>query len=131
MVDEAIDRWHNRGGSNALVWGRWALLHSASSWATAPWMIRPNPILVMRPPRHPDCLKCTQRRYADHPVAAPGDAVLPASGASITLRHEQSCDGCRGVVVHDREHVRVGLQRDRDVRVPETFLYDARVDVHL
>jgi len=35
MVDEAIQRWRRSGGSNALVWGRWAVLHSALSWATA------------------------------------------------------------------------------------------------
>ena len=53
MVDEAIERWRRSGASNALVWGRWAVLHSALSWATAQGMIRSNPIPGMRPPRRP------------------------------------------------------------------------------
>ena len=47
------------------------------------------------------------------------------------MRHEECGDGCGCVVVHDRKHVRVRLKSDRDVRMPEAFLHDTRMDIHL
>lgn len=52
-VEEAMRRWRAGGGSPALVWGRWAVLHSALSWAAAQGFIRVNPILGMRAPARP------------------------------------------------------------------------------
>lgn len=52
-VEEAMGRWRAGGGSPALVWGRWAVLHSALSWAAAQGFIRVNPILGMRSPSRP------------------------------------------------------------------------------
>ena len=52
-VEEALRRWRAGGGSPALVWGRWAVLHSALSWAAAQGFIRVNPILGMRAPDRP------------------------------------------------------------------------------
>lgn len=53
VVDEALARWRAAGGSAALVWGRWAVLHSCLSWAAAQGMVRSNPILGMRSPPRP------------------------------------------------------------------------------
>jgi integrase len=53
VVDEALARWRATGGSAALVWGRWAVLHSCLSWAAAQGMVRSNPILGMRAPMRP------------------------------------------------------------------------------
>lgn len=52
-VEEAMRRWRAGGGSPALVWGRWAVLHSALSWAAAQGFIRVNPIRGMRSPSRP------------------------------------------------------------------------------
>jgi integrase len=52
-VEEGMRRWRAGGGSPALVWGRWAVLHSALSWAAAQEFIRVNPILGMRAPARP------------------------------------------------------------------------------
>ena len=52
-VAEGMRRWRAGGGSPALVWGRWAVLHSALSWAAAQSFIRVNPILGMRAPVRP------------------------------------------------------------------------------
>jgi site-specific recombinase XerC len=53
-VEEAMRRWRASGGSAALVWGRWAVLHSALSWAARQGLIRANPILGMRAPGRPE-----------------------------------------------------------------------------
>jgi integrase len=53
VVDQALARWRATGGSAALVWGRWAVLHSCLSWAAAQGMVRSNPILGMRAPMRP------------------------------------------------------------------------------
>lgn len=52
-VAEAMRRWRADGGSPALVGGRWAVLHSALSWAAAQGFIRANPVLGMRAPARP------------------------------------------------------------------------------
>lgn len=52
-VAEAMRRWRADGGSPALVWGRWAVLHSALSWAAAQGFVRANPIVGMRGPARP------------------------------------------------------------------------------
>lgn len=52
-VERAVCRWRAAGGSSALVWGRWAVLHSALSWAAAQGYIRANPIRGMRAPSRP------------------------------------------------------------------------------
>jgi len=54
VVNNAIARWRRAGGSDALVRGRWAIVHSALSWAAQQKMIRSNPIRGMRGPRRPD-----------------------------------------------------------------------------
>jgi len=54
VVNNAIARWRRAGGSDALVRGRWAVLHSALSWAVQQKMIRSNPIRGMRGPRRQD-----------------------------------------------------------------------------
>ncbi len=68
---------------------------------------------------------------ADRPTAL-GDPLRRCHRRASTWRgHEQRSNGCCGVVVHDRKHVRVGLQGDRDVRVSEAFLHDTRVNIQL
>lgn len=52
-IDTAMGRWRASGGSSALVWGRWAVLNSALSWAAAQGIIRTNPIRGMRAPTRP------------------------------------------------------------------------------
>lgn len=59
-------------------------------------------------------------------LARRGTAPVPASIS--TSRHEERRNGCRRVVVHGRKNMRVGLQRDRDVRVAEPFLHDTGVN---
>lgn len=52
-VEAALDRWRRHGASTALVWGRWAVLRSALSWAVARQLLRANPLEAMRAPPRP------------------------------------------------------------------------------
>lgn len=52
-VDAALARWRSTGASAALVWGRWAVLRSALSWAVSRAYLRSNPLDVMRGPPRP------------------------------------------------------------------------------
>jgi integrase len=52
-VDAALSRWRSAGASAALVWGRWAVLRSALSWAVSRSYLRSNPLEVMRSPPRP------------------------------------------------------------------------------
>ncbi len=40
VVESAFSRWRRQGASAALVWGRWAVLRSALSWAAAQRLLR-------------------------------------------------------------------------------------------
>ena len=53
VVEAAFSRWRRRGASAALVWGRWAVLRSALSWAAAQQLLRANPLDAMRAPPRP------------------------------------------------------------------------------
>jgi integrase len=52
-VDTAFARWRAAGASAALVWSRWAVLHSALSWAAAQGHLRRHPLEAMRAPPRP------------------------------------------------------------------------------
>jgi hypothetical protein len=52
-VEDAFARWRAAGASAALVWGRWAVLHSALAWAASERLLRSNPLEVMRGPPRP------------------------------------------------------------------------------
>ena len=45
--------------------------------------------------------------------------------------HEEGGDGRRCIVVHDRHHMRIRLQRDCDVGVAEPFLHDTLMNAGL
>jgi len=45
--------WRRAGASVALVWARWAVLHSCLSWATRQRLLRSNPIATMKAPPRP------------------------------------------------------------------------------
>lgn len=53
VVESAFSRWRRLGASAALVWGRWAVLRSALSWAVAQRLLRRNPLEAMRAPPRP------------------------------------------------------------------------------
>src|SRR5205085_8474418 len=53
LVDARIRLWRKSGASVALVWGRWAVLHSALSWATRAGVLWNNPIRAMKAPPRP------------------------------------------------------------------------------
>jgi integrase len=53
LVDARISAWRRAGASVALVWARWAVLHSALSWATRQRLLRTNPIAAMKAPPRP------------------------------------------------------------------------------
>jgi hypothetical protein len=46
-------RWRGAGASVGVVWGRWAVLHSALSWAVAQRYLRRDPLEGMRAPVRP------------------------------------------------------------------------------
>ncbi len=52
-VEAAFARWRALGASSALVWSRWAVLHSALSWAAAQGYLRRSPLEAMRAPPRP------------------------------------------------------------------------------
>ena len=52
-VETAFARWRATGASTALVWSRWAVLHSALSWAIAQGYLRSNPLEAIRAPPRP------------------------------------------------------------------------------
>ena len=51
--ERAMARWRASGASVAVVWGRWAVLHSALSWAVAQRYLRRDPLAGMRAPPRP------------------------------------------------------------------------------
>jgi len=53
VVEAALSRWRRSGASAALVWGRWAVMRSALSWAAAQQLLRANPLDAMRAPPRP------------------------------------------------------------------------------
>lgn len=53
VVETALSRWRRQGASAALVWGRWAVLRAALSWAAAQQLLRANPLNAMRAPPRP------------------------------------------------------------------------------
>jgi integrase len=53
VVEAAFSRWRRQGASAALVWGRWAVLRSALSWAVTQRFLRANPLDTMRAPPRP------------------------------------------------------------------------------
>ncbi|MFZ6003085.1 MAG: tyrosine-type recombinase/integrase [Actinomycetota bacterium] len=53
LVDVRIAVWRRSGASVALVWARWAVLHSCLSWATRQRLLRSNPIATMKAPPRP------------------------------------------------------------------------------
>ncbi len=82
VVESALSQWHRRGASAALVWGRWAVLRSALSWAVAQRLLRTNPLDVMRAPPRPAPRRhllpaevATLLRTADEQVAAADDQL--------------------------------------------------------
>jgi integrase len=52
-VEVAFSRWRRSGASAALVWGRWAVLRSALSWAVNRAVLRTHPLEAMRAPPRP------------------------------------------------------------------------------
>jgi hypothetical protein len=53
LVDARISAWRRAGASVALVWARWAVLHSCLSWATRQRLLRSNPLATMKAPPRP------------------------------------------------------------------------------
>ena len=53
QVEGAMARWRGAGASVAVVWGRWAILRSALSWAAAQRHLQRDPLEGMRAPPRP------------------------------------------------------------------------------
>jgi hypothetical protein len=53
LVDARIGVWRRSGASTALVWGRWAVLSSAVSWACRQGLLRVSPLRHMKAPPRP------------------------------------------------------------------------------
>jgi integrase len=53
QCERVMARWRASGASVAVVWGRWAVLRSALSWAVAQRYLRRDPLEGMRAPPRP------------------------------------------------------------------------------
>lgn len=80
LVDAAVCRWQRAGGSPALVWGRWAVLRSALSWAVVQGLLRSNPLDAMRAPPRPAPRKHLVMSEVAKLLIAGEQAVTVASG---------------------------------------------------
>jgi len=80
-VEAAISRWRAAGASSVLVWGRWAVLRSAVSWAASRGLLRSNPLDVMRAPPKPAPRK--------HLLPSEVAALLATASAQVDLAAER------------------------------------------
>jgi integrase len=83
-VEAPFARWRASGASSALVWSRWAVLHSALAWAVTQGYLRRNPLEAMRAPPRP-----TPRK---HLLVTEVAALLTVAGRAV----EQAAEDLEG-----------------------------------
>jgi integrase len=114
VVDEAMARWRATGGSAALVWGRWAVLHSCLSWSAAQGMVRSNPILGMRAPMRPTPRKHLLPAEVTKLLQTAAEHVHIAEAALATDPHNRV--RWEGLVVAEQTRLLVRVAADTAAR---------------
>jgi integrase len=113
-VEDAFARWRAAGGSVALVWRRWAVLHSALAWATRERLLRSHPIEAMRaPPRATPRLHLTPDEVAQLLEAADNHVDRADKALAETPENGQRLEG---LFVAEQTRLLVRLAADSAAR---------------
>jgi integrase len=113
-LDGRLSAWRSAGASTAVVWGRWAVLHSALSWATRQGMLRANPIEGMRAPARPTPRKHLRPDEIARLLRTAHDEVTRA--AAIVAAHPHDRRHWRSLFVAEQNRLLVRLAADTGAR---------------
>jgi integrase len=106
--------WRAAGASDALVFGRWSVLHSALSWAVRMEVLRTHPLKGMRKPKRPEPRKHLLPGEIAALLRATHDAVVEAQEGFDAC--PQSRRARHGLFVAEQNRLLVRLVADTGAR---------------
>ncbi|MCU0269096.1 MAG: tyrosine-type recombinase/integrase [Acidimicrobiales bacterium] len=123
-LEARLGAWRAAGASDATVFARWSVLHSALSWATRLELLRVHPFAGMRTPRRPEPRK--------HLLPAEIATLLRTTQAAVDAAHTRlathphSQRALQALFIAEQNQLLVRLAADTGARRGELAVLRAR-----